>query len=86
MGALLASAGLIASFAALGLNSIAVARIEGPDGAGLVALSTQVVVIAAAVRLTSGNSRRTISAVPSPEALSTTCTSSRRSPDGREAS
>jgi len=46
MGALLASAGLIASFAALGLNSIAVARIEGPDGAGLVALSTQVVVIA----------------------------------------
>ncbi len=46
VGALLASAGLIASFAALGLNSIAVSRIEGPDGAGLVALSTQVVVIA----------------------------------------
>jgi O-antigen/teichoic acid export membrane protein len=46
IGALLASAGLIASFAALGLNSIAVARIEGAGGAGLVALSTQVVVIA----------------------------------------
>ena len=37
---------MIVSFAALGLNSIAVSRIEGPDGAGLVALSTQVVVIA----------------------------------------
>lgn len=49
VGAVLASAGLIASFAALGLNSIAVARIEGPDGAGLVALCTQVVVIAAFV-------------------------------------
>ena len=46
VGALLASAGLVASFAALGLNSITVSRIEGPDGAGLVALSTQVVVIA----------------------------------------
>ena len=46
VGTLLASAGLIASFAALGLNSIAVSRIEGADGAGLVALSTQVVVIA----------------------------------------
>jgi O-antigen/teichoic acid export membrane protein len=46
MGALLASAGLIASFAALGLNSITVARIEGAHGAGLVALSTQVIVIA----------------------------------------
>ena len=30
VGALLASAGLIVSFAALGLNSIAVSRIEGP--------------------------------------------------------
>lgn len=49
VGALLASAGLIVSFAALGLNSIAVSRIEGPDGAGLVALSTQVVVIASLV-------------------------------------
>ena len=49
VGALLASAGLIVSAAALGLNSIAVARIEGPDGTGLVALSTQVVVIAAFV-------------------------------------
>ena len=47
VGAVLASAGLIASFGALGLNSIAVARIEGPDGAGLIALCTQVVVIAA---------------------------------------
>jgi O-antigen/teichoic acid export membrane protein len=46
---LFASAGLIGSFAALGLNSLAVARIEGPDGAGLVALSTQVVVIATLV-------------------------------------
>ncbi len=49
VGALLASAGLIVSFAALGLNSIAVSRIEGPDGAGLVALSTQVVVIASLI-------------------------------------
>jgi O-antigen/teichoic acid export membrane protein len=49
MGALFASAGLIASFAALGLNSITVSRIEGPDGAGLVALSTQVVLIATLV-------------------------------------
>jgi O-antigen/teichoic acid export membrane protein len=48
-GAVLASAGLMASFGALGVNSIAVARIEGPDGAGLVALCTQVVVIAAFV-------------------------------------
>ena len=47
VGAVLASAGLIASFGALGLNSIAVARIERPDRAGLVALCTQVVVIAA---------------------------------------
>ena len=43
---MLASAGLVASFAALGLNSIAVARIEGPHATGLVALSTQVVLIA----------------------------------------
>ena len=48
-GAVLASAGLMASSGALGINSIAVARIEGPDGAGLVALCTQVVVIAAFV-------------------------------------
>jgi O-antigen/teichoic acid export membrane protein len=46
VGALFASAGLIGSFAALGLTSIAVARIEGAHGTGLVALSTQVVLIA----------------------------------------
>jgi O-antigen/teichoic acid export membrane protein len=46
IGAALASAGLIVSFAALGLNSIVVSRIQGPSGAGLVALSTQVIVIA----------------------------------------
>src|SRR5215204_7309219 len=39
--ALLASLALAGSFAALGLNSISVSRIEGPDGAGLIALSTQ---------------------------------------------
>jgi O-antigen/teichoic acid export membrane protein len=49
VGALFASAGLVGSFAALGLNTIAIARIEGPDGTGLVALSTQVVLIAAFV-------------------------------------
>jgi O-antigen/teichoic acid export membrane protein len=43
---MLASAGLVASFAALGVNSIAVARIEGPHATGLVALSAQVVLIA----------------------------------------
>jgi O-antigen/teichoic acid export membrane protein len=43
---MLASAGLVASFAALGLNSIAVARIQGPHATGLVALSAQVVLIA----------------------------------------
>ena len=46
IGALLASAGLVASFAALGLNSITVSRIQGAEGAGLVALSTQVILIA----------------------------------------
>lgn len=40
-GAMLASISLIVSFAALGLNSITIARIEGADGAGLIALSTQ---------------------------------------------
>jgi O-antigen/teichoic acid export membrane protein len=45
-GALLASLGLVVSFAALGLNSIFVARIEGTDGAGLIALSTQFIFIA----------------------------------------
>jgi O-antigen/teichoic acid export membrane protein len=45
VAAMFASVGLIAAFAALGLNSIAVSRIEGPHGAGLVALSTQAVLI-----------------------------------------
>ena len=44
--ALLASLALAGSFAALGLNSISVSRIEGADGAGLIALSTQFVFIA----------------------------------------
>jgi O-antigen/teichoic acid export membrane protein len=49
VGVLLASAGLVGSFAALGLNTIAVARIEGPHATGLVALAAQVVVIATLV-------------------------------------
>src|SRR5215470_9963502 len=44
--ALLASLALAGSFVALGLNSILVSRIEGSDGAGLIALSTQFVFIA----------------------------------------
>src|SRR5512133_3265150 len=44
--ALLASAGLVVSFAALGLNSISISRIEGADGAGLIALSTQFIFLA----------------------------------------
>jgi O-antigen/teichoic acid export membrane protein len=44
--ALLASLALAGSFAALGLNSISISRIEGADGAGLIALSTQFVFIA----------------------------------------
>jgi O-antigen/teichoic acid export membrane protein len=44
--AFLASLALAGSFAALGLNSISVSRIEGADGAGLIALSTQFVFIA----------------------------------------
>jgi O-antigen/teichoic acid export membrane protein len=44
--AFLASLALVGSFAALGLNSILVSRIEGPDGAGLIALSTQFIVLA----------------------------------------
>jgi len=39
--AFLASLALAGSFAALGLNSISISRIEGADGAGLLALSTQ---------------------------------------------
>ena len=45
-GAAFASLALLASFAALGLNSISVSRIEGPSGAGLVALSTQFIMLA----------------------------------------
>ena len=45
-GAAFASIALLASFAALGLNSISVSRIEGPSGAGLIALSTQFILLA----------------------------------------
>ena len=44
-GAFLASLALAGSFGALGLNSILISRIEGADGAGLIALSTQFVFI-----------------------------------------
>ncbi len=47
--AFLASLALAGSFAALGLNSISISRIEGADGAGLIALSTQFVFIATLV-------------------------------------
>jgi O-antigen/teichoic acid export membrane protein len=49
VGVLLASAGLVGSFVAAGLNTVAVARIEGPHATGLVALSGQVVIIATLV-------------------------------------
>ena len=45
-GAMLASLALAGSFAALGLNSISISRIEGADGAGLIALSTQFIFLA----------------------------------------
>ncbi len=45
-GAAFASVALIASFAALGLNSISISRIEGAEGAGLIALSTQFIFLA----------------------------------------
>ena len=45
-GALLASVALFISAGSLGLNSIAVSRIEGADGAGLIALSTQFILLA----------------------------------------
>src|SRR5829696_4820158 len=45
-GAVLASLALAASFAALGLNSISISRIEGASGAGLIALSTQFIFLA----------------------------------------
>lgn len=44
--AVLASLALAGSFAALGLNSISISRIEGADGAGLIALSTQFIFLA----------------------------------------
>jgi O-antigen/teichoic acid export membrane protein len=44
--AFLASLALVGSFAALGLNSISVSRIEGADGAGLIALATQFIFLA----------------------------------------
>src|SRR4051794_16049375 len=44
--AFMASLALAGSFAALGLNSIAISRIEGADGAGLIALSTQFIFLA----------------------------------------
>src|SRR5215207_6743751 len=44
--ALLASLALAGSYAALGLNSISVSRIEGAEGAGLIALSTQFIFLA----------------------------------------
>ena len=44
--AFLASLALVGSFAALGLNSISISRIEGSDGAGLIALSTQFIFLA----------------------------------------
>jgi O-antigen/teichoic acid export membrane protein len=44
--AVLASLALAGSFAALGLNSIFISRIEGADGAGLIALSTQFIFLA----------------------------------------
>jgi O-antigen/teichoic acid export membrane protein len=46
VGALFASLSLGLSFAALGVASIAVSRIVGPDATGLLALSNQVVLIA----------------------------------------
>jgi O-antigen/teichoic acid export membrane protein len=45
-GALLASLALIVTAGALGVNSIAVSRIEGPDGAGVIALATQFIFLA----------------------------------------
>ena len=44
--AVLASLALVGSFAALGLNSISISRIEGANGAGLIALSTQFIFLA----------------------------------------
>jgi O-antigen/teichoic acid export membrane protein len=46
LSAVLASLALAGSYAALGLNSISISRIEGADGAGLIALSTQFIFLA----------------------------------------
>jgi O-antigen/teichoic acid export membrane protein len=48
-GAALASLALILSAGALGLNSIAISRIEGASGAGLIALATQFIFLATLV-------------------------------------
>ncbi len=48
-GAMLASLALIVTAGALGLNSIAVSRIEGADGAGVIALASQFVFLATIV-------------------------------------
>jgi O-antigen/teichoic acid export membrane protein len=46
LSAFLASLALAGSFAALGLNSISISRIEGAHGAGLIALSSQFIFLA----------------------------------------
>jgi hypothetical protein len=48
-GAIPASLALVGSFAALGLNSLAISRIEGPDGAGLIALAMQFIFLGTCV-------------------------------------
>jgi O-antigen/teichoic acid export membrane protein len=48
-GAALASLALIISAGALGLNSVAISRIEGASGAGLIALATQFIFLATLV-------------------------------------
>jgi O-antigen/teichoic acid export membrane protein len=45
-GAIPASLALVGSFAALGLNSLAISRIEGTNGAGVIALATQFIFLA----------------------------------------
>jgi O-antigen/teichoic acid export membrane protein len=61
VGALLASAAFAIAFALLGINSIAIARIEGPGATGLVALGTQLVftgIFVAGLGLRSGATAR----------------------------
>jgi O-antigen/teichoic acid export membrane protein len=48
-GAALASLALVISAGALGLNSVAISRIEGASGAGLIALATQFILLATLV-------------------------------------